>query len=189
MSMIVDENLNTVTKEEVLANLLVEADNKALFEKAKTLFKIGVYSKETVEVFDEEAHTEVYPKTVKGYSLVKDSEGNLKFIKVLKADSETDSYGYEVLSLPSVTDEELKKLCVLKRPCNVLKIVLLVVYILLLGLGLYSYITTFFDTLGAQGSTFESALFESFFYIGGSVTIGFGLLLLILKKDKKCCRK
>ena len=42
---------------------------------------------------------------------------------------------------------------------------------------------------GHIGSMLSAADIMAVLYGGGFVTLGFGLLLLLLKKDKKCCKK
>ena len=188
MNVIVDEKeVVELSKEEKLLLALNEVENQKLLRKAKLLFKKEIYSKQTVEKFDEEAYIEVSPKTIKGYSVLVDEEGNLYLVKAMKADTETDVYGFEVLSLPNVSDEELKVLMEYKKPVCVLKIVLFSVYCLFLLLALYTFFVNIFDTIQQYG--FASALSNAFLFAGGYFTIGIGLLMLILKKDKKCCRK
>ena len=188
MSMIVEETAKaTFTKDEVLLLALNEVENQKLYKKAVVLFKKGIYATETVESFDEEAYIEVSTKTIKGYSLLQDCEGNLLMVKALNADTESDVYGYEVLSFPNVTDEEFKILLEYKKPVCVGKILLLGVYILFLLISLYSFLVNFFDIIGTNG--FDVALSNAFFYAGGYFTLGLGLLILILKKGHKCCKK
>ena len=188
MSMIVDETKQeTFTKNEVLLLALNEVENKKLYNKALFLFKKGIYESNTVEKFDEEAYIEVSPKTIKGYSVLQDPEGNLLLVKALNADTETDVYGFEVLTFPEVTDEEMKALHEFKKPVCVAKISLLSVYVLFLLLGLYSFLVTLFDYIGEAG--FDTALANAYFFAGGFVTLGLGLLMLILKKGHKCCKK
>ena len=126
-------------------------------------------------------------KSIKGYSVLADEEGNLFLVKAMKADTETDVYGFEVLSLANVTDEEMKTLQEYKKPVCVLKFVLLGLYSLFLLAGVYTFFVNIFDSI--QGSGFDAALSTSYFFAGGFVTIGIGLLMLVLKKDKKCCKK
>ena len=83
MNIIVDEKVEQLNKEEKLLLALNEVSNEKLFQKAKTLLKKGVYSKELVENFDEEAYIEVSPKTIKGYSLLTNDEGELFLVKAL----------------------------------------------------------------------------------------------------------
>ena len=129
MSLIVDEQLKeNLTKEEVLLLALNEASDKKTYEKAIFLFKNELYTKEIVDNFNEENYEEVYPKTIKGYSLVRDEMGNLYLVKAMKADEETDVFGYDVLSLPNVSEEELKTLHHhYKRPC-IFKGILIVLF-------------------------------------------------------------
>ena len=188
MNVIVDEKeVVELSKEEKLLLALNEVENQRLYKKAKFLFTKGIYSKETVEKFDEEAYVEVSSKSIKGYSVLADEEGNLFLVKAMKADTECDVYGFEVLSLANVTDEEMKTLQEYKKPVCILKLVLLGLYILFLLAGLYTFFVNIFDSIQASG--FDAALSTSYFFAGGFVTIGIGLLLLILKKDKKCCKK
>lgn len=193
MSLIVDEKVKeNLTKEEVLLLALNEADDKETFEKAKFLFKNELYVEETLEKFNEEDYEEVYPKTVKGYSLVRNQEGNLYFVKALNADEEAEVYGYKVLALPNVSDEEMKKLHHhYKRPC-ILKAV--VVSLLVLGVlaGLAATFLVFFENVQNKSTMemqFAYAFSMAYMYAGGFTTLGFGLLALVLKKDKKCCKK
>ena len=186
MNIIVDEKVEQLNKEEKLLLALNEVSNEKLFQKAKVLFKKGVYSKDLVENFDEEAYIEVSPKTIKGYSLLTNDEGELFLVKALKADSETDVYGVEVLSLPNVTDEEMKTLADYKKPVCITKIVVFSFFSLFMLIGLYSFLYLFFESLS---SGFDVALLSAFNYVGGYLLIGLGLLLLILKNNKKCCKK
>ena len=187
MSMIVEETAkNTFTKDEVLLLALNEVENQKLYKKAVFLFKKGIYATEQVETVDEEAYIEVSTKTIKGYTLVQDSEGNLLLVKALNADTETDVYGFEVLTFPNVTDEEMKTLHEYKKPVCGVKIALLSAYILFLALGVYAFI---FNLLEYFEQGFDAALTYAYLYAGGYVTLGFGLLLLMLKKGHKCCKK
>lgn len=187
MNVIVDEKEEVkLTKEEKLLLALNECSNKELYEKARFLYKFDLYSKEIVEKFDEEAYIEVYPKQIKGYSLVTNEQGDLFLVKELQADSEADSYGYEVLSLANPTDDEMKVLLHHHRPVCILKYVILVTMLLFLGLGFYSFFVNFFDYLQDYG--FNATLFNAFDLSGGYIIIGLGLLLLYLKKGK-CNRK
>lgn len=193
MSLIVDEKVReNLTKEEVLLLALNEAEDKKAYEKAKFLFKNELYSEETVENFNEENYDEVYPKTLKGFSLVRNQEGNLYLVKALNADEETDVYGYKVLALPNVNDDEFKTLLHhYRRPCLV-KAVVLGLFVLSILAGFAAAFFTFFENV-QNANTMELqigyALSISFMYAGGFVTLALGLLLLYLKKDKKCCKK
>ena len=193
MSLIVDEKVKeNLTKEEVLLLALNEADDKETFEKAKFLFKNELYVEETLEKFNEEDYEEVYPKTVKGYSLVRNQEGNLYFVKALNADEEAEVYGYKVLALPNVSDEEMKKLHHhYKRPC-ILKGVLVSLLVLCVLAGLAATFFVFFENVQNKSTMemqFAYAFSMAYMYAGGFTTLGFGLLALVLKKDKKCCKK
>ena len=54
MEMIKEEKVETeLTKEEKLANALAFVHDEKLLQKAKFLYSKGLYSKETVENFDE----------------------------------------------------------------------------------------------------------------------------------------
>ena len=188
MDIIVEEKeVNELTKEEKVLLALNELENQKLYKKAVFLFKKGLYSKELVEKFDEEAYIEVSPKTIKGYSVLSNEEGELFLVKALNADSEADVYGFEVLSLPNVTEDELKALHEYKKPVCIVKLVLLALYVVFLLLGLYSFLVTLFDSIQPNG--FDASLATAYLFAGGYVTIGIGLLMLILKKDKKCCKK
>ena len=193
MSLIVDEQVKeNLTKEEVLLLALNEASDKKAYEKALFLYKNELYTKEVVENFNEDNYVEVYPKTIKGYSLVRDEEGNLYLVKAMKADEETDVFGYDVLSLANPTDEEMVALHHhYKRPC-VLKAILFVGFVLAIIAGLVATFFVFFENV-QNASTGETqigyALSMAYMYAGGFVTVSIGLLLLILNKNKKCCRK
>ena len=193
MSLIIDEQVKeNLTKEEVLLLALNEASDKKSYEKALFLYKNELYTKELVENFNEDNYVEVYPKTIKGYSLVRDEEGNLYLVKAMKADEETDVFGYEVLSLPNPTDEEMMILHHnFKRPC-ILKAILLIGFVLAILTGIIATFFVFFENV-QNANTNEMqigyALSMAFMYAGGFVTVSLGLLLLFLKKDKKCCRK
>lgn len=188
MNVIVEEKeVIDVSKEAKLIMALNEVECKKTYLKAKFLYKKGIYSKSTVDNFDEEAYIEVSPKTIKGYSVLQNEDGQLFLVKAMNADSETDVYGFEILSFPTVSDEEMKVLREYKKPVCLVKLALFSVYVLFLLLGLYTFLVSFFNTIQAEG--FDGALFTSYFCAGGFVTVGFGLLLLILKKEKKCCRK
>ena len=188
MNVIVDEKENvTLTKEEKVLLALNEVTNMKLFKKAQFLFKKGLYEKQEVESFEEENYIEVSNKAIKGYSVLTNEEGELFLVKELKADSEAESYGYEVLSLPNVTEEEMSLLKEYKKPICIAKIALLCVYLLFLGLSLYGFLTSLFDGLGT--GTLTDALGTSFLLYGTSSTIGLGILLLYFKGHKKCCKK
>ena len=105
----------------------------------------------------------------------------------MKADTETDVYGFEVLSLANVTDDEMKTLQEYKKPVCILKLILLGLYCLFLLAGVYTFFVNIFDSIQSNG--FDAALSTAYFFAGGFVTIGIGLLMLILKKNKKCCKK
>ena len=63
MNVIVDEKeVVELSKEEKLLLALNEVENQRLYKKAKFLFTKGIYSKDTVEKFDEEAYVEVSSK-------------------------------------------------------------------------------------------------------------------------------
>ena len=187
MDVIVEEKVvSEVSKEAKLLLALTEVQSKKLYEKAKFLYKKGIYSSEVVEKFDEEAYIEVSPKSIKGYSVLQNEDGDLLLVKALNADTETDVYGFEVLSFPTVTDEEMKVLVEYKKPICIVKLSLFCLYVLMLLLALYTFLVNLFDSI--QGG-FDAALSTAFLFAGGYATIGFGLLLLILKKEKKCCKK
>ena len=175
-----------LSKEEKLLLALNEVNNMNLYKKAKTLFKKEIYSKEVIENFDEEAYVEVSSKTIKGYTLLTNELGQLFLVKALKADSETDVYGVEVLSLPNVSDEEMKVLADYKKTICVGKIVVLSFYSLFMLIGLYCFLYLLFESLS---SGLEIALLSAFNYVGGYILIGLGLLLVFLKGHKKCCKK
>ena len=179
----VSENLN---KEDKLLLALNEVSNMKLFKKAQFLFKKGIFEKNEVAKFDEENYIEVSNKLIKGYSVLTNEEGNLFLVKELKADSEAESYGFEVLSLPNVTEEEMSLLREYKKPVCVGKIVLLSAFLLFLGLAIYGFVTSLLDGLSAG---FDEALSTSFLLYGVSSTLGLGLLLLYFKGNKKCCKK
>ena len=187
MNVIVDEKETvTLSKEEKLLLALNDVADAKLYKKALFLFKKGIYEKNEVEVFDEDGYIEVSNKTIKGYSVLTNEEGNLFLVKELKADSEAESYGYEVLSLPNVTEEEMSILKDYKKPVCVGKIALLSAYLLFLVLALFGFVTTLLDGLAGG---FSLALGESFLLFGASITLGLGLLLLYFKGHKKCCKK
>ena len=191
MNVIVDEKetLN-LTKEEKLLLALNACNNKKLLCKAKFLYKIELYSKEVVEEFNEEAYIEVTSKTIKGYSLLTNDEGQLFLVKELQADNETDSYGYEVLSLANPTEDEMKELIECNKPLNVGRLVLFCVISLFTLLALIGFLTTFFDGLAESGEVdFITALMNPFFVYGASLMIGLASLLSFFKGNKKCCKK
>ena len=183
-----EKNAVKLSKEEKLLLALNECNNRKLFQKAKVLFKLDLYSKNEVSSFDENAYVEVSPKTIKGYTLVTNDEGDLLLVKELRADSETDSYGYEVLSLANPTDEEMAQLLSCFKPVCVGKIILFCLYSLFLLLAIVGFVTGYFDGLATATSALD-ALSYPFLCYGASVVIGLGLLLLILKGNKKCCKK
>ena len=116
----------------------------------------------------------------------------LYLVKSLNADEESDVYGYEVLSLPNVTEEEFKALAHhYRRPCP-LKVVAAILFVLFILFGLSATFFAFFENLqnSQTGEIQLSMAFAvSYMYAGGFVTVALGLLLLVLKKDKKCCKK
>ena len=189
MNVIVDEKETIkLSKEEKLLLALNDCNNKKLYKKAELLFKLELFSKEEVKEFDETLYIEVSPKTIKGYSLLSNDEGNLFLVKELRADSEADSYGFEVLSLANPTDEELKELTECHKPVCVVKLVLFSLYSLFLLLALVGFVVAYFDGYASANGPFD-ALSYPFLCFGSSVVLGLGLLLLILKNNKKCCRK
>ena len=192
MNIVEEKQVEKLTKEEKLLLALNEVNNMHLYNKAKTLFKKELYSKDVVENFDEDAYVEVSPKLIKGYSLLTNEMGELLLVKALKADSETDVYGVEVLSLANVSEEEMKLLQDYKKEVCVVKVVLLSLFGLLLAIGFYNFLYNLFENL-KNASTGElqlsDALTVAFFYAGGFTLVGLGLLLLFLKSPKKCCKK
>ena len=192
MNIVEEKEVVKLSKEEKLLLALNEVDNMNLYKKAKTLFKKEIYSKEIVENFDEEAYVEVSPKTIKGYTLLTNDEGELFLVKALKADSETDVYGVEVLSLPNVSEDEMKALSNYKKTICVGKVAILALFGLFLFFGLYSFLFNLFENIKSTPSgeiQFSEALTVAFLYAGGYVLIGLGLLLVFLKNHKKCCKK
>ena len=189
MNIIVDEKETVkLSKEEKLLLALNDCNNKKLLKRAQILYKLELYSKEEVTDFDENLYIEVSPKTIKGYSLLKNEEGELFLVKELKADNEADSYGYSVLSLANPTDDELKQLMECNKPVCVGKIVLLCVFTFFLFLALLGFVTTYLDGLESAKNAID-ALTTPFLCYGTSVVLGFGLLLLFFKGNKKCCKK
>ena len=183
----VSENLN---KEDKLLLALNDCNNKKLFKKAQFLYKLELYSKEEAESFDEEAYIEVSQKTIKGYSLLQNEEGDLLLVKVLQADSEAESYGYEVLTLANPTDEEMMELQHCHKPVCVGRIVLLCAISLFTLLALVGFFKAYFDGLASTGEVDALAALEMpFLCYGASIIIGLGSLLLSLKGNKKCCKK
>ena len=192
MNIVEEKQVENLTKEEKLLLALNEVNNMHLYKKAKVLFKKELYSKEVVEKFDEEAYVEVSSKTIKGYSVLTNEMGDLVLVKALNADSETDVYGVEVLSLANVSEEEMKVLHDYKKTVCVGKVVVLSAFGLFLFFGLYTFLYNLFENI-KNASTgelqFSDALTVAFFYGGGYVLIGLGLLLIFLKGHKKCCKK
>ena len=192
MNIVEEKEVVKLSKEEKLLLALNEVDNMNLYKKAKTLLKKEIYSKEIDENFDEEAYVEVSPKTIKGYTLLTNDEGELFLVKALKADSETDVYGVEVLSLPNVSEDEMKALSNYKKTICVGKVAILALFGLFLFFGLYSFLFNLFENIKSTQSgeiQFSEALTVAFLYAGGYVLIGLGLLLVFLKNHKKCCKK
>ena len=192
MNIVEEKQVENLTKEEKLLLALNEVNNMHLYKKAKVLFKKELYSKQVVDKFDEEAYVEVSPKTIKGYSLLTNDMGDLVLVKALNADSETDVYGVEVLSLANVSEEEMKVLHDYKKSICVGKVVALSAFGLFLFFGLYTFLYNLFENIknASTGEVqFADALTIAFFYGGGYVLIGLGLLLLFLKGHKKCCKK
>lgn len=191
MNVIVDEKEEIkLSKEEKLLLALNEVNNFKLFQKVKFLYKKGLYSKEVVDNFDEESYIEISEKNIKGYSVLANEEGELFMVKALDADSETDVYGYEVLSLSNVTEEELKLLKDYKKPVCIVKIVLVSLNVLFLLLALFGFLSSLFDNLKTgEEVDFANALNSAFFIYGASVPVGLAALLLFFKGNKKCCKK
>ena len=191
MNVIVDEKETVkLGKNEVLLLALNDCNNKKLFQRAKFLFKLGLYSKEEVASFDEEAYIEVSSKTIKGYSLLTDEEGELYLVKELQADSETDSYGYEVLALANPSEDEMRELMHCHKPVCVGKIVLVCAISLFTLLALVGFFKAYFDGLASTGEVDALAALEMpFLCYGASVILGLSSLLLAFKGNKKCCKR
>lgn len=181
------EEIVELTKEEKLANAITFVRDEELNKKAKTLFKKGLFSKEVVEKFDENLYTDITIKPYSGYSLVMNEAKEMFYVKELKADSETASYGFELISFPNVTEEEYKILQNYKKPLPILDIVLVSLLSLFTLLSMVAFFINFFNVI-EQG--FEIALGMAFLYSGTGIVCGFGFLALYFKKNKKCkCRK
>ena len=179
MSNIVDEKLDVVSKEEKLNQALDLVERQKLAKKAKFLYKKGLYSKETVSTFDDSNYKDVTVNLYKGYALLQGEDGQLVYIKELAADSETEVYAYEVVSLANVCCDDMHKLMEYKKPAPVLNIVLLSVYGLFYVLGLIVFFCTFIESL--QGG-FVYAITQGYWTSGGFLLIATPLLPLLLPR-------
>lgn len=177
--MIKDEEVNTLTKEELLNNALNEAKNKELTERAKLLYKLGLYEKNRDDKFngeDYEDHT--YRDGFKGYSLAL-KDGILYLVKPL---DEEECHSYEVLTLanPSAQEFEILKNSVKKN--NVLYYVVLGFFLFYIVVSLVASIGLFLNTVSTD---FITALGNSFLCGGTGVVVALGLLVLIIRKGPK----
>ena len=185
MANIVEEKVEVVSKEEKLNEALELVERQRLAKKAKFLYKKGLYSKESVDKFDEEKYTDITINTFKGYALLQGAEGELVYVKALAADSETEVYAYEVVSLANVCCDDMQKLMEYKKPLPVLNIVLISVYVLFYVFGLIVFFCTFFDTI-ANGFTY--ALTQSYWTAGGFLLIATPLFPILLPKKPHHCK-
>ena len=95
-------------------------------------------------------------------------------------------YAYEVLNLVNVSDEECHALFhhAHRHPIGMYCIIGGLVFGLLLGLAVF--FALFFDSLGS--GDFITSLTYAYFYAGGYVTVGVGVLGLLLRSLKRCSK-
>lgn len=179
MSNIIDEKVDVVSKEEKLTQALDLVERQRLARKAKFLYKKGLYSKETVNSFEEEKYTDLTINLFKGYALLQNAEGELFYVKELSADSETEVYAYEVVSLANVGCDDMHKLMEYKKPVPVLNIILLSLYGLFYVAGLIVFFYVLFESL--KGG-FVSALTQAYWTSAGFLLIATPLLPLLLPR-------
>lgn len=189
MENIKDEVIVEVSKEEKLNEALTFVADQKSFNIAKFLYQKGIYEVNKLESIDEEAYDDITIKTYKGYSLLVDKEGGLHFYKELSAEEEGRTYGYELISFPNVTHEQMHQLMEYKKPFPVVK------FIALVGLSLFTllvfvlFLINLFDSL-SQG--FVLAMSYSLLYFGAALSISIAALCIIafLPKNKRChCKK
>ena len=182
MEMIKEENVELeLTKEEKLANALAFVNDVKLLKKAKFLYQKELYSKETVENFDESLYTDITTKTFKGYSLLTNEEGQLFFVKELEAEDESPVYAHEVISFADVTDEQMHVLAHYKRPINVVSVVTMVSLLFFTFISLYTIVFGFFEYL-ANG--LSNALLYAFLSCGSALAVCVAALAIIFAKPK-----
>ena len=186
MSNIIEEKVDVVSKEEKLTQALDLVERERIAKKAKFLYKKGLYSKETVNSFDDEQYTDLTINLFKGYALLQNAEGELFYVKELSSDSETEVYAYEVISLANVCCDDMHKLMEYKKPVPVLNIILLSVFALFYLAGLVSFFWYFFDTVGEAG--FIYTLINGMFYVGGYVLLATPLFPLLLPRKPHRCK-
>ena len=182
MEMIKDEKEEVVlTKEEKLANALAYVNDEKLLHKAKFLYSKGLYSKESVENFDDSLYTDITTKLYKGYSLLTNELGELFFVKALDAENDSPVYAYEVISLANVTDEQMHVLHHYKRPVPVLNIIAIAGLLLFTLVSLYTFVFGLCEY--AEGG-FSNALLYAFLSTGGSVAVCISALAVIFSRPK-----
>ena len=188
-NIVVEKEEVQLTKEEKLANALNFVNDEKLAHKAKILFQKGIYSKEKVENFTEEDYEDITIKPYKGYSLLTNEAGELFYVKELNTEAESETYAYEVISFPTVTEEQMHQLMHYKRPVNGLKVATLSVFLVFTVFTLFTFFYTFFEQLA---SSFIGALAYSFLSVGSSLAVCLGVLCLLFNKPhhKGCkCKK
>ena len=181
---IIKEEVNEVelSKEEKLLNALTLVHDEQLFNKAKFLYQKELYTKEVVKEFDETLYTDITVKIFKGYSLYTNENGSLLFVKELDAEADSPVYGYEIVSLADVTDEQMHILKNYKRPVAVLPVLSLSTLLLFSLLTLYTFIFGFLEYLE---NGFSNALLYAYLSVGSSLAICLAAIALIFAKSKK----
>jgi len=190
-----EKELDTRTCDEKLADCLDEIECKHQTHLAKLLYKKGLYHQEEVKEFDLTSYEDfTYKSGVKGYSVYLSNEGQLVLVKELSAEEGDDAYGYNVIYLAKVNEEDMPKIMEYKPRLPIFTLICYGLFVLLLLLGFVDFFIVFFDTLS---SGFDYALQGSFFYIGGFLIVGLGLFILLTDKlfgkkgprGHKCCCK
>lgn len=182
MEMIKDEKEEVVlTKEEKLANALALVNDEKLLRKAKFLYQKGLYSKDSVENFDDSLYTDITTRLYKGYSLLTNESGELFFVKELDTEEESPVYAHEIISLANVTEEQMHILHNYKRPLPILSIAALALLLAFTLLSLYVFVFGFFEY--AEGG-FSNALLYAYLSTGGSVAICVSALAIIFARPK-----
>lgn len=174
------------SKEQKALELFNELENKKLQKKAALLYKFDLYDKKQIDSFDENAYTDVtYKNGYKGYALFKDSEGKLIFVKELSAEAGEDTYGFEVLELANLDDSQMHQLHMHANRHPIGMYVLIGGMVLGLLLAAVVFFVLFFDSVSGG---FTTALTYAYFYAGGYLTVGLGILGLLLQslKGRKC---
>ena len=180
-NIVVENEVVELSKEEKLLNALNFVSDERLAKKAKLLFQKGIYSKEEVENFNEDEYTDITVKPYKGYSLLTNENGDLFYVKPLNAEEESNVYAHEVISFPSVNEEQMHTLMHYKRPVCGLKIAALSLFLAFSLLTLVTFLYSFFEYY--QNGVF-SALAYAYLSVGSSLAVCLVGLCLLFNKPR-----